>query len=257
MIYSFATLLRASGPGYLYTHPNYLPPTVYISFIVALLASLVWLFLWDNEQLEAALFFLLVTATCVYVSLAVASHGVFTNQKALVSYGHPREYRWVLALVVNPLGLYAMWLTVASLVNLSVVLVYTVGVSQSAGGSITLAVLTGLVVVYALVDLAFFERYFRYLYTPFLCLIWAFVGILIGNLDWDTSNTVFTLGLLIVTIVIFLLKVVLSIYRAVRKPLFKTSKGADALPYMPQALPGPTLVVSDPAAPLPAWPSLS
>lgn len=230
MSYAFASLLRPSGPGYLYTHPNYLPPAVYLAYMISLIASIVWTFLWDNGEIVAALIFRIISTIAAYVSLGVSMYGLFTNQKLLVSYGNPKEYIWVIALVHNVLGLYAMWLMIETLVNLSAVLVYSADVHQNASGSISLAFLTGLVVLYSLVDLAFFERYFRYLYMPMLVLIWAFAGILIGNLDWSTSNTVFTLGLIIVTSIVLFVKVTLSVLRAIDKPLFKQSNLMGNLP---------------------------
>ena len=70
---------------------------------------------------------------------------------------------WILP--VNGMFIYATWTTIASLVNLAVVVQYSHDVSATNSGTISLSLLLAALVVYFILENTVFYRFLQYVFT--------------------------------------------------------------------------------------------
>ena len=160
----------------------------------------------------------------------------------------------MIAIILNGLATYAAWCSIATLLNVNIVLAYIVDIELHIASSIALGehaffilndfkycklshqsslslfiVLYFLLVsgalaldilVYAVVDLVLFEKHFRYVYTPYIVLAVALTGSLEKNWDSANSNTIFTVAICCMAAILFCVKFVMSIVRSRSHPVF-------------------------------------
>ena len=81
-------------------------------------------------------------------------------------------------LVLNGLSLYATWTTIAGLVNFSIVLQYTFDIDPSTVGTVTLALLSAVILLYFSLENTVLDPYSRDAFTVYPVVIWALIGIL-------------------------------------------------------------------------------
>jgi hypothetical protein len=130
-----------------------------------------------------------------------------------------REAWLVRFLVQNALAFYATWTTIATLLNLGIVLVYWGGFEQTASCAGCLGVLTLDILVYLVLDWFVLDRYLRYVFSPYIVLVMALAGSLDKNYEAGATNTVFTIVLLAVACAAVLVKAVLLAWRHMKHPL--------------------------------------
>ncbi len=82
---------------------------------------------------------------------------------------------------------------------------------------ITLIGLT--IIIYFYVENFIWERYMRYTYTVWGAFLWAVIGIMTKDFSYDV-NTFIAFGLLGMTFILFIVKIILSIWRSHAKPLY-------------------------------------
>ena len=132
-------------------------------------------------------------------------------------------------LVHNGLSIYATWCTIATLLNLAMVMTYRSAhdISQQDACTTSLAILSAEIVVFLVADWVFLDRYTRYTFTPYIVLVVALSGSLAKNYTDGARNTIFTLVLLGVAGVAALVKVFLLVWRHIRYTLdgVKASSG--------------------------------
>ncbi|PIK42042.1 hypothetical protein BSL78_21100 [Apostichopus japonicus] len=123
-------------------------------------------------------------------------------------------------LLQNGVSMYTTWCVIATLINLTIVLVYSLGVSQSAAGVISLSFLIILFLIFVGLDLCHWERYMRYTFTPYLTVIWAMAGAMLN--DWSPSSppAVFSAIVLVIAAVCFVIKIINTVIKARRNPLY-------------------------------------
>ena len=125
---------------------------------------------------------------------------------------------WVNVIIVqNGLGLYQTWTAIASVLNLGFALNERADVSVDDTCWIGVAIIGGLFLFHFIIDLALGEKS-RYLFTPYLVYIWAFAGILERGVDPDADYMKLVLGLLVLFGACLLVKLIVTIVTAVRRP---------------------------------------
>ena len=127
----------------------------------------------------------------------------------------------MLGLMTNAFAIYGTWVSVATLLGLGIVLAYTTGIPQQAASTIVLAILTVEIMIWLLLDLAFLEKFTRFLFTPYIVLIVALSGVLTKNYDGTDPNDIYTVMLLIVIILMLCVKICLVVHREMKDPAFK------------------------------------
>jgi hypothetical protein len=194
---------------------------VYIGYAVVNAINITWIYVWGNLHITAACVVLFLFNIFFYPTLAM-----------LVGYFYavrdkPHRVDTVLTwiLPVNGLFLYATWTTIASLINLAAALQYSSSdVSPTNSGTVALSLLLVTVLVYFVLENTVLYRVLRYVLSVYPVVIWALIGAL--SVHWgvegEERNSRFALGLLIVTIVLFIVRIVLVVIFGVVMPLFKS-----------------------------------
>jgi hypothetical protein len=148
-----------------------------LPFLLASAANMSWIFLWHHQRVAASLLAMVVllgSLLTIYVRLDIGRKVSSWSEKLLAQL---------------PFSVYLGWITVATIANLTVVLVYTgwnrFGLSEQAWTVIVL-------VIAALIALALLFRRNDVFFA--LVILWAFLGILIKRLavDQPPSRAVIT-----------------------------------------------------------------
>ena len=119
---------------------------------------------------------------------------------------------WLLP--INSMFLYAAWASLASHINLTIVLSYFTSLNEADSGTIGLALITLMIFIYFVLEFTIGLPFLRYVYTVYPVVVWVCVGILARhwrNLEEDNRNKFFTLVLLVIVVPLFVAKVLLSI----------------------------------------------
>jgi hypothetical protein len=180
--------------------------------------------LFDRELLWPALIALFLAQVTLYICTIISAKHLITYGQSLIDMGQGKEVWLVRILVHNAWGIYASWVTIATLLNLGIVLTYVANMSVHIASSICLSILATELVVYFIVDNLFFERYLRYLITPYIVPHVALAGVLSANWDPLSSNSVFVMATLVWVVLLTCIKVVLMIWRHMNVPIFATEK---------------------------------
>lgn len=219
ILYAVVNLFRKTDKGPAYAHPVLLPVPFLISYIINLAANCGWMVAFDREQLELALALLIVITLTLYVCLVFAYRHLDRGVEVLVKQDRKKDVWLTRFLVHNGLSIYATWVTIASLLNLTFVLLYrsSFTISQENAATISLSILSAFIAAYLIADWFFLDRYTRYTFTPYIVLIVALTGSLAKNYDEGARNTVFTIVLLAISGAASFVKLFLLVWRHFRK----------------------------------------
>ena len=220
LIYGVSTIFRRTSYGYLYIAPGHMHPSLYLVFAFNLLTNIGWLLLWDRQLPQYALIMIIMTALSLYVCLGISFLRLHARGSVLKREGYGYEVWLVRILVQNGLGLYAAWVTIASLINVDVVMQYTSGIAQHIASTVCLCFLLLAIVSWFFFDNFLADAYTRYTVTPYPLLVFALTGSLVKNWDMTKSNSVLTAVLLATACVATILKVAIMLLRHARRPTF-------------------------------------
>lgn len=204
-----------------------LPYGFYICWICNMILNMVWLFLWDREQMWAGLVFLALIAVTNYGAVffscySVDLYGPWLKQQ------HPRDLLLLRLLVQNGLALYSTWTTIATLLNLCVVLDLE-GVARATAGTASLCVLLLELLGWFILENFVLDRYVRYILTIYPVVIVALLGNVTKNYQPGnpSPNTVFTVVLLVLACLLFLVRVAMVMWRTRKQPLYSGESSND------------------------------
>ena len=115
-------------------------------------------------------------------------------------------------LVLNGLLFYVTWTTIASLINLAIAIQYVADTDGTTAAYIALSLLLPTILIYFTLEIVF-DRYLRYAFAVYPVIIWALSAVVANNWESDnpTGPNIFSLVLLVLTIVLALLRVILFI----------------------------------------------
>lgn len=224
MIYALTTICRKDERGYLYYSPPFMHWTIYVFYILNLCCNIAWLFLWDRGLFHLAFPVLAFLVITLDICIGISIYGINKYYLDLVRCGHGNEPWYVIAFVHNGLGVYAAWTTVATLLNMAIFLAYSIGLPQDVSSAIALGSLAFILVMYMMLDLVLLERYMRFLMTPYLVVIIALIGSLDKNWNPTKPNSMFTVGLLAIVTVGFVVKISVIIWKQRVDPVFSVGK---------------------------------
>lgn len=226
VLYSVVNLFRTtpqSSPTYL--NPLVLPPSLFVLFVLANCSNVAWLFLFDRSHIQAAFVALLLIAVFLVLALVVTYRSLDWCSSQLVDQGRTVDVWLVRGLVHNGLGIYATWTSIATLLNLAIVITYSKGsdVSVSMASTVALGVLTAEIVAFVSTDLLLLDHYSRYTITPYIVFIVALAGSISRNWKTRATNSIFTAVLLGVGSLALLAKLTLTVYRHMTRPHYKSN----------------------------------
>ena len=219
------------GPkgGKLYYDPNIMPPIIYALYVINMAVSITWTVLFDRQQLVASLVVIAMFPLTLWIMIFFACRALVNHGQELYNNGMRKEI-WLLRILVhNALGIYATWTTIATLLSLAITLTYRgPEIANDISSTIALALLSGIALFYYVLDFCFIERYVRFLLTPYIVVPGALVGIITHNWDPTKRNFIFTAVLLGVTSVFGLIKLIITLYKSLYRPLFVAEKIQDS-----------------------------
>ncbi|XP_029979776.1 uncharacterized protein LOC115411700 [Sphaeramia orbicularis] len=232
MVYVLSGVCRKNAYGFVYCSPAVLPHGFFVSLCLNLGFNIGWLFLWDRRLMPAALVFLILIAFTNYVTIFFSCH-------SLKSYGawlnkYHRVDLWLhRVLIQNGIAIYATWTTIASLLNLNIVLTTNAKMSQTDASTVALTILTLVLFVWFILENSAFEKHVRYIQTIYFVVIWALTGVFTKNKDAVTSgsrNGIFIAVLLALSCFLCALRITLTIWRHIKHPLYQDVDAEDMLP---------------------------
>lgn len=220
LVYGLSTTCRKTSYGYLYITPGHQPPALYITFIFNMATNIAWLFMWDRFLPQYALIFLPLNAMSLYVCIGISGTSLYHSSPVLIRENMKSEIWVTRILTQNGLALYAAWSSIASILNLDVVLINFAHLKTPVAGTISLAIIFLLVVVWFFTDNFVFDRFLRYIVTPYPVFIVALIGSIWNNWDATSSNSILAGCILAVSIIAFISKLILLVWKHKKNPLF-------------------------------------
>ena len=186
--------------------PHTISSSVNVGYAAVNALNIIWLYMWGNLHIVTSCA-VLFTLNVFFYSTISTLVGYFCKVSAQVD-KLDQTLTWIFP--INGLFIYATWTTVASLINLSVVLEYTssIGVSAVNSGTIALSILSAALVVYFVLENTVLFNVLRYVLAVYPVVIWALVGELFAHwgVKGDKRNSKFDLGLLVVTVALFIVR---------------------------------------------------
>ena len=184
--------------------------------------NITWLYVWGNDYPQAASVILFLFQVFFYPTLAMLVGYLYKVR----SQAHKIDVLLTWILPINGMFMYATWTTIASLLNLSIAVQYFHDVSGADSGTISLSLLLAALVVYFILENTVFYRFLCYVQIVYPVVIWALSAILAAHwgVEGEERNSRFALGLLIITIILLIIRlIVVSIFSVIR-PLYKCRK---------------------------------
>ncbi|CEM29577.1 unnamed protein product [Vitrella brassicaformis CCMP3155] len=202
-----------------------LTPLFYLSYSLTCVSSAVWIYVWTNEKLGLSVLFLLLMNVGLWGAIAA----VFSHYRSLT--GGRKEgftkfqrnfsrfdFFGFHAFVVNGLFIYATWVAVALLLNLTTWVAFDLKtLSAERMATVSLVILICEVALWFTAQNTFLERYTRYLVIDYLVLFWAVGWSLDKNYKAGATNTIVTIALLALIGLCFVVRICLLIGRAIHR----------------------------------------
>ncbi|XP_026035047.1 uncharacterized protein LOC113028811 [Astatotilapia calliptera] len=223
IIYIVAGLFRKlNGYGYVYCTPAVLPYGFFISWCLNMGVNIGWLLVWDRELMIPALVFLILIICTNYSMICFICHGIHVYGAWLNKY-HKADLWLLRVLVQNGVMIYTTWTTVATLLNLTIVLAYETDMSQDDAATLSYSLLTILLLGWFVLENLVLDKHVRYVCITYPVVIWALSGNLDKNYDAESPsrNGVFIAVLLAAACVLFVIRVSLVVWRHIKQPLYE------------------------------------
>lgn len=227
LIYAVTTICRRKVGTFLYLMPVF-PSVLFISYIFNNVFNVAWLFAWDRMKIAVALPLIALTPFTLYICLFSSFKTLYDNLDFLQRNRLNVDVWLIRFLIQNGIAFYAAWVTVATLLNVAIVLTYKDGsdvndtyLTQDVSSTIVLGIVTIEVLVWFSLDLTILDKFTRYTFSPYITLTVAFAGIVQKNFDLTSAyrNSVFSVILLIMVAICLVVKVTVMIWRHFKRPI--------------------------------------
>ena len=218
ILYSWSFVFRPSTPRT-------------VSWITLLLYScanvgnISWIYLWGNNYPQVAFAFIVLIWAALLAAVGVETVHLYKVTPLMSSGIKNKVDLWITRLlVVNGICIYATWVTVATLLNLGIVLQYYGDVADGTTGTVVLWLLSVEVLAYFALENTILDRFARFVFIVYPVLIWALSGSLSAHWGREdpVTNPVLTLMILLLVILLFITRGVLWIVFAFLRPLGST-----------------------------------
>ncbi|XP_072043715.1 uncharacterized protein [Amphiura filiformis] len=220
IIYVLTSLCRRNQYGAVFTNPPIVTPFFLMSYCLNLWLNIMWLFLFDRKLIVWSF----ICIFLMYFTLefpALMSHHVAVHKYGKqLKKDHKADRFAIRILIQNGLVLYRTWLVLATTLNVCIVLTYERDIIRSTSSTIGLAIVAVFVILDFVVSTTIWDKYQRYTFSNWGVYIWALIGILVGNWDANNRNSIITLVLLFVCIILLAVKIPLTVWRHRNKPLY-------------------------------------
>ncbi|XP_051910254.1 uncharacterized protein LOC127593076 [Hippocampus zosterae] len=222
MVYAFAGLCRRNALGLMYCCPPVLSHGFYLTWCLNFGFNIGWLFVWDRRLVSVALAFLIVVTVTNFAMIFFSCCGLHIYGAWLHKF-HRVDLWLVRVLVQNGIAMYATWTTIASLLNLAIVLNTYASLSQTSAATISLAILVVVVFVWFVLENFFLDKHVRYILVIYPVVIWALIGSYTKNYDAESPSQtgIFAVVVLAAACVLFATRIILVVWRHIKSPIYK------------------------------------
>jgi hypothetical protein len=215
LVYGLVSLFRKTTNGsYLYLKPDYMFFGIYIAIIVNYLANIGWCF--TQFRPCCVLFFDVVMAFSLYVFLFISCKKLFENQSELDQLGLAKDIWFVRVFVQNGCAIYATWTSLMTIFSFGKFLVHYADVQSTNASTYTLVLVLLATVNYFAFENFVWHMYLRYMYTPYIVIVWTLIGCFSKSLKNTggqfTRNNTFTLCMLIIIVLIIIGRVIFNFF---------------------------------------------
>lgn len=219
--YILSTICRRNAYGYMYCSPAVLPYGFFISWVLNMILNVAWLLVWDRQEMIAAFVILALVALTNYAMIFFSCHGLNSYGAWLNKY-HKVDLWLIRVMVQNGLAVYTAWTTLATLINLTIVMDYNGQLSKLDAGTVSLSILTVEVLVWFVLENFVLDKHVRYILTIYPVVIVALTGNMTKNFDFAAPNRngIFIAVLLALACVLFATRIILVVWRHIKKPLY-------------------------------------
>ena len=216
LVYNVVLLFLKNEYGPFYRNPPVLTLLFHIFITANFGFNIAWLFLFDSELFGVGFGFLLVITLSLYAALVLTHKNIYDAEQHLTR--DKAKFLWMYRIFVNNgIAFYATWVTIATALNLSIAMTYEWGVNRSAASIVGVIFVAAVVFGYFILEIFVFEKYLRYTFSPYIQMLIAFSGVLAKNFPAKSPASIITLVLMIIAGLLFVTKVIVSVYRHKRK----------------------------------------
>lgn len=223
LVYGLATICipYPKTGSHIYNDPEIIPFYFYVVYIVNMILNLAWIFLFDREQLAAGVVVIALMAVTLYVCNIASYRRLESLREKLVSDGQQRHVWLVRLIVQNGIAFYATWITIATLLNFIMCLVYLGGVDMATACWIALAILNAEVIAWFILETFVFDIYLRYTFSPYIVLCIALSGSVQNNYNplEPLPYSIYTIVLLALSGTLLAIKIFVMFWRHFRSPI--------------------------------------
>ncbi len=240
VIYTWQALWIVYGWSFVFrpSFPRSIVFLTYNFYTIASIFNIIWTYLWGNDYAQVGYPIIALFSIALYSTVFVQAMWLYEVTPTLLTRkGFKVDLYITRFLVLNGIFVYTTWLTAATELNFAILLQDYLEYSSQIASTVTLSVLTVVIVLYFVLENTILDRFLRFVFIVYPVLIWALSGILSAHWEADTDeclllgkitesptavNRNFTLGVLILTVVLFAVRIVLWVLFAFFRPLFKT-----------------------------------
>ncbi|KAG8584096.1 hypothetical protein GDO81_008682 [Engystomops pustulosus] len=198
-----------------------------------------WQFLWLGYVLAGICRRFLIPALVFLGAIALTNHIVlFISYRALYLHGEwfdkqRRVDLWLIRIFVqNGIAVYATWTTIASLLNFAVALTYNGNIPNGTSTTVCLSLLAFEVLLWFILENFLFDKYVRYTLTVYPVVFVALSGVLDKHFNEAApdGNNIYIAVLLAVACALFVVRVLLVIWRHFKQPFYSRSTSKTSFP---------------------------
>lgn len=187
----------------------------FIAFNLNIIFIITWIFVWSRKDGVASFVVIVIGQILCDTAIGIASYDLkkFQDDNKTENEGS-RDVWMVRILVQNGVLFYGTWTTIATLINLAVVLAYYVDVSTRVASIISLVFLAVLAITWFLLENVLLKKFTQYTFSAYIVLVIGLSGV-VANGIFETDKTVggLALALLLLAVVFLIVRCVLIILR--------------------------------------------
>jgi hypothetical protein len=194
-------------------------PLAYLVYSIANIGNIIWIYLWGNSFPEAAFPFLIIITIALWSTISIQVFYLYRiASKPPTKYltAFKIDFYITQIVVVNGVVIYATWCSIATLINLSIVLQYFINVEDITTGIIALVILTIELGVYFTLENTILDRFLRFVFMTYVVVIWALLGVLSRNYYEDPNlapiaTSIYTLVLVCISVLMLVTRIILCV----------------------------------------------
>ncbi|XP_077411116.1 uncharacterized protein LOC144040625 [Vanacampus margaritifer] len=173
------------------------------------------------QWMITALVFLILVAGTNYGMISFACHGLHIYGTWLNTY-HKVDLWLIRILLQNGVMIYTTWTTIATLINLAIVLIYEANVSPTNAATVSYCILVVVLLFWFFLQNVVLDKHMRYVLIDYPVVIWALAGNFDKNYNAESpsSSGIFIVVLLAGASLLYAVRLVLVTWRHCKQPLY-------------------------------------